>query len=296
VPPDPSAAPTTNVTFSVVASSTAPIHYQWRRNDSDIPDATNSSYTIVGVKTSDLGYFSVVVNDDLSSAQTTNFWLYPLVTPAFTDTPISQAVVRGGPVTLSAQITGWPPPFTFEWRTGTAILSSTAQDGFASFYTFIASNLTSVSYRVIVYNRALPVGRTSGLAAITTLVDTDGDGIPDQWETAHGSNPNSAADRLGDPDGDGMLNWQEYQAGTDPTNALSRLKIDSLVWSNNTVRLQYQTVSNKTYAIQYSPSLSQSNWQNIARIPGRRTNRVEVTIDPLPTGNRFYRLVTPTPP
>jgi MYXO-CTERM domain-containing protein len=39
--------------------------------------------------------------------------------------------------------------------------------------------------------------------------DTDGDGIPDTWETAHGLNPNSAADGTGDS-GDGYTNVEKY--------------------------------------------------------------------------------------
>ena len=92
-----------------------------------------------------------------------------------------------------------------------------------------------------------------------------------------------------------MLNWQEYVAGTDPTNALSNLKINSMVWSNSALRMDFQAISNKTYAVQFTSSLSETNWQNLARMLARKTNHVEVAIDPLAVTNRFYRIVTPAP-
>ena len=39
--------------------------------------------------------------------------------------------------------------------------------------------------------------------------DTDCDGIPDDWEKAHGLNPADPADRNGDLDGDGYANLEE---------------------------------------------------------------------------------------
>jgi hypothetical protein len=46
-------------------------------------------------------------------------------------------------------------------------------------------------------------------------VDSDGDGIPDAWETARSLNP-LVADANGNPDGDALTNLQEYNADTDP--------------------------------------------------------------------------------
>jgi probable HAF family extracellular repeat protein len=51
------------------------------------------------------------------------------------------------------------------------------------------------------------------------LPDSDGDGLPDAWETQYGLDPNSSTDAAIDTDGDGLTNYQEYQAGTDPTIA-----------------------------------------------------------------------------
>lgn len=52
-----------------------------------------------------------------------------------------------------------------------------------------------------------------------TPEDSDGDGMPDAWETANGLNPYDPDDGPADLDGDGLVNAQEYAAGTDPGRA-----------------------------------------------------------------------------
>ncbi|MDN3594830.1 DUF3826 domain-containing protein [Zunongwangia endophytica] len=48
-------------------------------------------------------------------------------------------------------------------------------------------------------------------------VDSDGDGMPDQWEIKYGLDPNNSGDASQDLDGDGYTNIEEYLNGTDPT-------------------------------------------------------------------------------
>lgn len=50
----------------------------------------------------------------------------------------------------------------------------------------------------------------------TILMDTDQDGMPDDWESAHALNPNDPADASQDPDDDDYTNQQEYLHSTNP--------------------------------------------------------------------------------
>lgn len=54
------------------------------------------------------------------------------------------------------------------------------------------------------------VGSYLPLASGTALADTDGDGMPDVWETAHGLNPADAGDGKKDQNGDGYTNLEDY--------------------------------------------------------------------------------------
>ncbi len=50
----------------------------------------------------------------------------------------------------------------------------------------------------------------------TPYPDADSDGLPDAWETAHGLNPNDAADAVKDLNGDGYTNIEDFLNGLDP--------------------------------------------------------------------------------
>lgn len=61
--------------------------------------------------------------------------------------------------------------------------------------------------------RETDVGGFPSMSGGTPCADADLDGMPDVWETAHGLNPNNAADRNGDLDADGFTNLEEYLNG-----------------------------------------------------------------------------------
>jgi hypothetical protein len=58
---------------------------------------------------------------------------------------------------------------------------------------------------------------SNGLVFAVGEIDSDADGLPDNWEIQYFGNLNQTA--TGDPDGDGINNLQEYQQGRNPTKS-----------------------------------------------------------------------------
>ena len=75
--------------FTVVASGTAPLSYQWRFNGANIAGATASSYTRNNAQTNDAGNYSVVITNSVNSITSSNAALIVNVPPAITSQPQS---------------------------------------------------------------------------------------------------------------------------------------------------------------------------------------------------------------
>jgi hypothetical protein len=71
-------------TFTVAASGTVPMSYQWKKGTANIAGATGSSYTIPGVVAGDTGDYSVVVSNPLGSVASSAAHLTVLPAPTTT--------------------------------------------------------------------------------------------------------------------------------------------------------------------------------------------------------------------
>ena len=93
--------------------------------------------------------------------------------------------------------------------------------------------------------------------------DTDGDGIPDSWESTYFPN---LAGGWSDSDHDGQDDYAEFLAGTNPANSKDSFKIQSLTFdkTSGNFALSFDSnpdVAERRYRILYSTTLAPGSWQ-----------------------------------
>jgi hypothetical protein len=137
---------------------------------------------------------------------------------------------------------------------------------------------------------------------LITLGDADtssfGDLISDSWRLQHFGTltlgNNLLVHRDADADGDSFLNWQEFLAGTNPNDPASVLKVLSerifgVGGQLESLNLQWPAQPNKTYVIEYVPSLGDTNWIPLSTNTVINGQTIEFTASP-GTDPRFYRV------
>lgn len=105
-----------------------------------------------------------------------------------------------------------------------------------------------------IWNIGAPGGRTR--IDLTLGVDSDGDGLPDEWEqlmidSDYIGRLFSLADVTagGDIDGDGLTNLQEFLLGTYPLDAADGLKLEIISIENGMAHMQFVCVSGRNYKV-----------------------------------------------
>ena len=166
-PANQSAVAGQTVTFSISASGSTTIAYQWKKNGTSIDGATNSSYTTLASSIGDSGaLYSVVVSNSAGTATSSTATLTVSPPVVITTQPANQSVEAGQTATFSISASG-SATLAYQWKkNGTSIDGATN-----SSYTTLASSIgdSGALYSVVVSNSA---GTATSSTVMLTVSDT----------------------------------------------------------------------------------------------------------------------------
>ena len=154
--------------FSVTATGTTPLSYQWQKNGLAISGATSSSYTTPATISTDNGaQFAVVVSNNIGKVTSSSATLTVNSAPSITAQPTGKTVTAGQSATFAVTATGGAP-LSYQWqKNGTAISGATSTS-----YTTPAETTADngAQFSVVVSNSAGSV--TSSAATLTVNAAT----------------------------------------------------------------------------------------------------------------------------
>ncbi len=153
-----------NVTFTVTASGTAPLAYQWLKNNVKISGATSATLALVNVTLADAANYSVTVTNAVGSATSAAATLTVLAPPAITSQPANTTVTQGNTTTFTVTASG-TAPLNFQWLKNGAPISGASSNVLT--LTAVTTN-DATGYSVVITNIVGNV--TSSSATLTVLV------------------------------------------------------------------------------------------------------------------------------
>jgi hypothetical protein len=104
-----------SASFSVVATGTAPLSYQWNFNGSAMSDATDATLTLTSVQAAQAGNYTVVVSSAWGSVTSAVATLTVDVPPGITTQPQTETVIQSQNVFLSVVASG-SGPLSYQWQ------------------------------------------------------------------------------------------------------------------------------------------------------------------------------------
>jgi len=153
-------------TFSVVASGTATLSYQWQKNGANISGATSSSYTTPTTTASDNGAtFKVTVSNSAGSVTSNAATLTVNAAsgaPTIATQPANQTVAAGQTATFTVVASG-TAPLSYQWQKNNTNISGATSSSYTTPATTTSDS--GSTFDVVVSNSAGSV--TSNAATLT---------------------------------------------------------------------------------------------------------------------------------
>jgi hypothetical protein len=160
-----------NVSFSVGATGTVPLLYQWFYQSNPLPLATNATLSLTNVAASQNGTYYVVVSNSFSSATSQNVTLTVTDPPVFLQTPANITAVVGSSVTFTTLVSG-SAPLWLQWRKGfitPVVPFALITNGMSTFTLVNIQTNDAGQYRCFATNAARPGGVLGNPGTLTVL-------------------------------------------------------------------------------------------------------------------------------
>ena len=282
------------VSFNATTSSDADgtiTSYQWDMDDDGNYDSTgiavNYVYPAPGTYTARL---HITDNDGITNDASATVTIRSQILPvaAFTFSP--NLPMEGVQITFDASgsIDSDGTIASYQWDFNNDGNFDNAT-GLQVSHSFPVSDSYPIGLRVI-DNDGLSA--TTSITISVSVLDSDGDGMPNDWEILHGLDPMNAVDKLSDPDGDSIANIDEYLGNTNPNTAdaiIAQLVIRGPYLqsvSQTGVIVRWNTSSLQGSYIYYGPSKDEP-LQNRQFIP-ESVNVHQIQLTGLSPDSRYY--------
>jgi len=172
-----------SVTFSVTASSSSPLTYQWRLNGVNLLGATNATLQLNNVQATAAGDYTVVVGNAVASVVSAKANLSVSTAITIVSAPQDQTANAGDTIVFNVVALG-TAPLTYQWQfNGTDVLGATGD----------SLTLTNVQpaeagqYQVVVANGAGPVTSPAATLTVNSAITITQQPQPSQSLTLGGS-------------------------------------------------------------------------------------------------------------
>jgi subtilisin-like proprotein convertase family protein len=181
-------------------------------------------------------------------------------------------------------------PFSKTWLPNEALSAFDGEEQ-AGTWTLNVSDHVAVDTGTVRAFSLIVSTRTCSPVTNAPDADTDGDLIPDDWETAYGLNPAVSNAPLSDTDSDGVTDLNEYIADTHPTNGASFLRLSVISNAGPRSVLFGPSSTGRVYTLQYIDNLLNGAWSNATQqAPGDGTSSDALLDTNAAPASRHYRI------